>query len=210
MNKYVEEIIQVLKGKVKLPLEKIESLIEIPPEEKFGDYAFPCHLLSKELKKPPQEIASRISSELKPEKLIEEIYPLGPYINFKVNRKKFAESILQEIYERAGKVGLASSGLGVSPELSVALKIKGMAKLALCAAYAALQRTESRGCHAREDFEARNDRDWLKRTLATWKEGSDLPVLNYEPFSKVMELPPGDRGYGSCKIIGCDDDITGD
>jgi len=100
MNKFIEEIIQVLKGKVKLPLEKIESLIEIPPEERFGDYAFPCHLLSKELKKPPQEIASKISSELRPKKLIEEIYPLGPYINFKVNRKKFAESILQEIYEK--------------------------------------------------------------------------------------------------------------
>ena len=112
MNKYVEEIIQVLKGKVKLPLEKIESLIEIPPEEKFGDYAFPCHLLSKELKKPPQEIASKISSELKPEKLIEEIYPLGPYINFKVNRKKFAESILQDIYEKGEDYGSDVAGKG--------------------------------------------------------------------------------------------------
>ena len=117
---------------------------------------------------------------------------------------------LQEIHERAGKVGLVSNGLGANPELTMALKIKGMARLALCTAYAALQRTESRGCHAREDFEARNDRDWLKRTLATWKEGSDLPVLDYEPFSKVMELLPGERGYGACKIIGCDDELIGD
>ena len=117
---------------------------------------------------------------------------------------------LQEIHERAKKVGLSSSGLGANPELSLALKIKGMARLALCVAYAALQRTESRGCHAREDFEARNDRDWLKRTLATWKEGDELPVLGYEPFSKVMEIPPGERGYGVCKIIGCEDDVTGE
>jgi len=112
---------------------------------------------------------------------------------------------LQEIHERAKKVGLSSNGLGANPELSLALKIKGMARLALCVAYAALERTESRGCHAREDFEARNDRDWLKRTLATWKEGSDLPDLDYEPFSEVMEVPPGERGYGTCEIIGCDD-----
>ncbi|MBW2344322.1 MAG: fumarate reductase flavoprotein subunit, partial [Deltaproteobacteria bacterium] len=92
-------------------------------------------------------------------------------------------------------------GIGVNPELALALKIQGMVRLALCVAYAALMRTESRGCHAREDYEARDDRDWLKRTLATWKEGDDLPTLNYEPVSKTMELPPGERGYGATKII---------
>ena len=112
---------------------------------------------------------------------------------------------LQEIYARAQQVGLRSNGIGVNPELTMALKIEGMLKLALCAAYAALQRTESRGCHAREDYEARNDRDWLKRTLATWEEDADLPTLNYEPVSKVFELPPGERGYGSVKIISSND-----
>ncbi len=111
---------------------------------------------------------------------------------------------LQKIYERALKVGLSSNGKGANPELAMALKIQGMVRVALCASYAALVRTESRGCHAREDFKARNDREWLKRTLATWDEGAMLPTLNYEPASKVFELPPGDRGYGSCEIIGCD------
>ena len=108
---------------------------------------------------------------------------------------------LQEIYARAKKVGLRSNGIGANPELSLALKIQGMVKLALCTAYGALKRTESRGCHSRDDFEARNDRDWLNRTLATWKEGDDLPTLNYEPATKVVEIPPGDRGYGASKII---------
>ena len=76
-----------------------------------------------------------------------------------------------------------------------------MVRLALCVAYAALERTESRGCHAREDYEARNDRDWLKRTLATWNEGDDLPTLDYEPCTQTVELPPGERGYGATKII---------
>ena len=117
---------------------------------------------------------------------------------------------LQEIYTRAQQVGLRSNGIGVNPELAIALKIKGMVKLALCAAYAALQRTESRGCHAREDYEARNDRDWLKRTLATWEEGADLPTLNYEPVSPTFELAPGERGYGTCKIISCTENDLGD
>ena len=117
---------------------------------------------------------------------------------------------LQEIYSRAEQVGLKSNGIGANPELSLSLKIKGMVKLALCAAYAALQRTESRGCHAREDYEARNDRDWLKRTLATWDAGATLPTLNYEPVSPSFELPPGERGYGTCKIIPCADNDIGD
>ena len=117
---------------------------------------------------------------------------------------------LQEIYARSQKVGLRSNGVGAHPELSLALKIQGMVKLGLCAAYAALQRTESRGCHAREDYEARNDRDWLKRTLATWDEGADLPTLNYEPVSPTFELPPGERGYGTCKIIECTENDLGD
>ncbi|MFC1488979.1 fumarate reductase flavoprotein subunit [Thermodesulfobacteriota bacterium] len=116
---------------------------------------------------------------------------------------------LQEIYARSQKVGLRSNGIGANPELASALKIQGMVRLALCTAYGALQRTESRGCHSREDFEPRNDRDWLKRTLATWKAGDDLPTLDYEPASEVMEIPPGDRGYGTCQIITCDGEIIG-
>ena len=116
---------------------------------------------------------------------------------------------LQEIYERARKVGLRSNGIGANPELGIALKIEGMVRLALCVAYAALQRTESRGCHAREDYDARNDRDWLNRTLATWKEGDTLPTLDYEPVSEVMEIPPGSRGYGASKIISKDGEMTG-
>ena len=108
---------------------------------------------------------------------------------------------LQEILGRARQVGLRSNGKGANPELTMALKIEGMVKLALCVAYGALQRTESRGAHTREDFPARNDRDWLKRTLATWKGADTLPTLDYEPATAVFELPPGDRGYGGGKII---------
>ncbi|MBN2061533.1 MAG: fumarate reductase flavoprotein subunit [Deltaproteobacteria bacterium] len=116
---------------------------------------------------------------------------------------------LQEIHDRSKKVGIQSNGIGASHELSLAIKIQSMLKLALCVACGALARTESRGCHSREDYKARNDRDWLNRTLARWKEGADLPTLNYEPVSKIMELPPGSRGYGQCEIIGCDGEIVG-
>jgi fumarate reductase flavoprotein subunit len=66
----------------------------------------------------------------------------------------------------------------------------------------ALNRRESRGAHCREDYPGRNDRDWLNRTLACWREGDDLPTLDYDPLDVTqMELPPGFRGYGTQNII---------
>jgi len=66
-------------------------------------------------------------------------------------------------------------------------------------AYGALQRTESRGAHFREDHPRRDDARWLVRTLATWpREEDPLPTLSYETIDvKTMELPPGWRGYGA-------------
>ena len=112
--------------------------------------------------------------------------------------------VLQETLARSRKVGLVSDGLGVNHELAAALKIEGQVKLALCIAKAALERKESRGSHNREDYPERNDRDWLNRTLASWKEGADMPELNYEDATPVFELPPGDRGYGHGKTIPAD------
>ncbi|MFZ5646498.1 MAG: fumarate reductase flavoprotein subunit [Bacillota bacterium] len=114
-----------------------------------------------------------------------------------------AVSQLQELYKRAQKIGLSSDGKGANPELSAALRMPGMIRLALCISYGALTRTESRGSHAREDYPKRDDVNWLKRTLAYWKEGADLPELNYEPV-KITELPPGDRGYGEASASSAD------
>lgn len=109
---------------------------------------------------------------------------------------------LQDILERTGNMRLGGHGLkGQDAELSMALRVPGMVRLALTIAYGALKRTESRGAHAREDYPERNDRDWLKRTLATWKPGDTLPTLEYEDATPFFILPPGDRGYGGGKII---------
>ena len=84
-----------------------------------------------------------------------------------------------------------------------AYRVQKMLKVALCVAYGALTRTESRGAHFRQDFPRRNDADWLKRTLATWKSDADtLPTLGYEALDVGrMELPPGWRGYGAKDYI---------
>lgn len=112
--------------------------------------------------------------------------------------------ILEEVLDRAGKIGLASNGLGANHELGAALKIQGQVRLALCVATAALARTESRGSHNREDYPDRNDAQWLNRTLAYWPQENRAPKLEYEEATPYFEIPPGDRGYGGGSIIPAD------
>lgn len=126
------------------------------------------------------------------------------YVGIFRNAKDLQKGVdtLQDILERTKNMRLAGKGQrGQDAEMAMALRVPGMVRLALTIAYGALQRTESRGAHAREDYPERNDRDWLKRTLATWKPGDTLPTLTYEEATPFFILPPGDRGYGGGKII---------
>ncbi len=110
---------------------------------------------------------------------------------------------LQGLLRRSRNLAVAKKSYAANPELVAAYRLPRMLKLALCVAYGALQRTESRGAHFRQDFPQRNDARWLNRTLACWPGvESDLPDLSYEALDVMaMELPPGWRGYGASDQI---------
>lgn len=110
---------------------------------------------------------------------------------------------LQALLVRSRDIGISTRRPGANPELVTAYRVQKMLKLALCVAWGALQRTESRGAHYREDFPRRDDAQWLKRTLATWSDAfQTLPTLSYEDLDVAsMELPPGWRGYGARDAI---------
>jgi fumarate reductase flavoprotein subunit len=114
-----------------------------------------------------------------------------------------AVEALQALLVRSRNIGLRASSPGNNPELVTAYRVQKMLKLAITVAHGAQVRTESRGAHFRQDFPRRDDAQWLKRTLATWKnEGDTLPTLAYEPLDVMrMELPPGWRGYGAKDYI---------
>ena len=111
-----------------------------------------------------------------------------------------AVSELKESLARVDQAVLRSKGPGMNPELSFALRLKGMARLALVTAMGALARTESRGAHFRHDYPLRDDASWLKRTLVRWHRDAAGPEFSYEPVG-LIDLPPGDRGYGSTARI---------
>ncbi|MBU2561540.1 MAG: arginine--tRNA ligase [Nanoarchaeota archaeon] len=89
-----------------------ESSVEIPPDPKMGDYAFPCFTLSKKLKKAPPMIAEWLKAKIKPDDVIEKVENAGPYLNFFVRRAMLAETTLKEVFEKRGRYGSCDLGKG--------------------------------------------------------------------------------------------------
>jgi arginyl-tRNA synthetase len=73
--------------------------LEIPPNPEFGDYAFPCFELAKKLKKHPAEIAKDLEKTIKPNKIVNQVKAIGPYLNIFINKQALAEAILPKIFK---------------------------------------------------------------------------------------------------------------
>ncbi|MDD2654802.1 MAG: arginine--tRNA ligase [Candidatus Omnitrophica bacterium] len=127
MDYFVKTIVSLLKEKTNLPEDELEKLIEIPPDLKMGDYAFPCYSLAKTLKNSPNNIATELSKTLltiinenPPEspfskrglREITEIKAIGPYVNFFVNKTIFTEMVLKKINEEQNCYGSGNTGSG--------------------------------------------------------------------------------------------------
>lgn len=111
---------------------------------------------------------------------------------------KKAVDELEELYKESTNVKLENKELYGNPELEEAYRVPKMLKLALCIAWGAYLRTESRGAHYREDYPKRDDLNWCKRTLTSWQEGATKPTVEYEELDIMsMEMPPAFRGYGA-------------
>ena len=106
MDEFREDILKFLKKETKL-----ESIpLEFPPNPEMGDYAFPCFLLAKEWKKNPVDIAKELSSKFRPTKLLNEAKPIGPYLNFFVNKNKITEETIKEILKQKNRFGSSNVG----------------------------------------------------------------------------------------------------
>ena len=65
LQQYRQYFAEILQKETTLSLEEILPMIEIPPENIPGDFAFPCFQLSKVLKKAPNAIAQELAQKLR-------------------------------------------------------------------------------------------------------------------------------------------------
>jgi succinate dehydrogenase / fumarate reductase flavoprotein subunit len=103
-----------------------------------------------------------------------------------------ALSRVKALEDRYGKVAIADRGSVFNTELLEARELGYLLDLAHVTVASALARTESRGAHCREDFPERNDKKWLKHSLAY--RGKDGPSLRYKGVS-ITRFAPKPRTY---------------
>lgn len=126
MINFNEEIVNLLKNKIDfLEEEEINRLIEIPPNPELGDYAFPAFTLAKNFRKAPNMIAEELASSLESE-YFSEIKATGPYINFFVDDKKFAKTILDRI--KVEKEDFGRSDIGKNKNVVIDYSSPNIAK----------------------------------------------------------------------------------
>ena len=98
------------------------------------------------------------------------------------------------------QIATTDRGLIWNTDLCETLEFENLVAQAIVTVNGALNRTESRGAHAREDFSERDDVNWMKHTL-TWRDTKGKVRIDYRPVHKytlsdeVQYIPPKARVY---------------
>jgi succinate dehydrogenase / fumarate reductase flavoprotein subunit len=101
---------------------------------------------------------------------------------------------VRELKARYRKVAVADQGTVFNTDLLEAREVGYLLDCAETTVVAALNRRESRGAHAREDYPDRDDVNFLSHSLATIGAGGGNPQLTYKPVT-ITQFQPKPRTY---------------
>ena len=107
---------------------------------------------------------------------------------------------INAVYRRRAELKTTDRGMIWNTDLVETLELDNLIANAVVTVAGAVNRQESRGAHAREDFPGRDDVNWMKHTLA-WLDADgtvrldDRPVHAYTLSNDVAYIPPKARVY---------------
>jgi arginyl-tRNA synthetase len=94
------EAIKAIQKHVAMKKKEIDNLLEVPPDSKLGDLAFPCFALSKIYKKAPGAIAFDLREKIVVPKSFSKVEIAGPYLNFFYNKTYLSEIVLKQALKK--------------------------------------------------------------------------------------------------------------
>ena len=100
---------------------------------------------------------------------------------------------IKEIRERYHRITLDDKGRFANQTYIFANQFRYMMDLAMITIKGALLRDEMRGAHYKAEFPDRDDKNWLKTTIATFDPDKDEPVISYEPVETRHIDPRGKK-----------------
>ena len=112
MLDFKEKISEEISKITKIDKNELYEYIEMPSDNKMGDYAFPCFRLAKTMKKSPQIIANELKDGISLGNEFEKVEVINGYINFFVNNEKLVENVLEEVEEKRENYGSSEIGEG--------------------------------------------------------------------------------------------------
>jgi succinate dehydrogenase / fumarate reductase flavoprotein subunit len=107
---------------------------------------------------------------------------------------------VQKIWGGMADMGVSDRSLIWNSDLVEALELQNLMGNAMVTMVGAEARHESRGAHAHDDYPDRDDKNWMKHTLA-WCDDSGAVKLDYRPVkmqtltNEVSVFPPQKRVY---------------